>query len=214
MFRLMLRLPALPRSLAAAALAGALVLTGCSSDDAEPAASSSSKAPAEDAAAEDAAADPEAVSGDVNAAMGVLIDEVVAVIDAGLADDAMDDFAAFVDEWFPETSAWVAWDTFPSETHAYATLRTLIGMSMLAVGLSDDQEAAVAELREGFTTEAEWVSFEDGVAIVSEPGSDPAEDTLPLRLVERDGRWLLEGSTFTDEWFAEQGTTAEEALNS
>ncbi len=210
----MLRLNALPRSLAAAALAGTLVLTGCSSEDPEPKKSSSSSAG--EAAAEDGAdrEDPQAVADDVNAALNVLVDEVAAAIDSGLADDAMDDFAGFVDEYFPGTSEWVAWDTFASETHAYATLRTLIGMSMIAVALSDDQEAAIAELREGFTAEPDWVSFEDGVATVAEPGSDPAEETLPLTLVERDGEWLLDGSAFTDEWFAEQGTTAEEALNS
>ena len=209
-----MRTPTLSRSLAAVALAGALTLTGCSSDEPDATADSAASQPAgEDAASEPADLDPQAVADSANASYAVLIEETLAALDAGLADDAMDDFPAFIDEWYPETSQWLAWDTFQSEVHGYAMLRTFVGLAMISVGMSDDPEAAAGELLESVTIEPSWVSFEGEVASVADPEA-PAEDSIPVNLVERDGEWLIEGSVFDDAWFEEQGTTAEEALNS
>lgn len=208
----------LRQPLAIAALAGTLVLTGCASDDSsdgsaggEPAATSSNATAASDVATP-VAEDPQVVADAVNAALGVLVDETLAMVEADLPPDAMDDFPAFAQEWFPQTHDWVAWDTFASETHGYALLRTLVGVAALSVGLSDDHEAAAADLREGFTAEPDWVSFSDGIATVADPEAAD-EEMLPVTLVEREGSWLFDGSTYTDAWFAEQGLTPEEALS-
>ena len=200
---------ALRRPLAIAALTGALFLTGCSSDgSADP----SSNATAASDVATPAAEEPQVVADAVNAAFGVLVDETLAMIEADLPTDAMDDFPRFAQEWYPQTHDWVAWDTFASETHGYALLRTLVGVAALSVGLSDDHEAAAAKLREGFTAEPDWVSFSDGIATVADP-EEAEDEMLPITLVEREGSWLFDGSTYTDAWFAEQGLTPEEALS-
>ena len=85
---------------------------------------------------------------------------------------------------------------------------------MLGLAFAEDQDAAAAEAVESATPKPEWVTFDDGVASIADPEL-AGDDTFPVNLVERDGYWLIEGSrAFTDEWFAQQGTTAEEALNS
>ncbi len=197
-------------SLSTAALVAALSLSACGSDEPEPKKSEPTSAASEAATSEP---DPQAVADAANASYTLLIEETLAAVESDLPDDAMDDFVAFVDEWYPQTSAWLAWDTFQSDVHAYAVLRTIIGVSMLSIGLVDDPAAAAEELIAEDRVEAEWISFDGDVASVTEPDTAEGEDTLPINLVERDGEWLIDGSVFDDAWFEEQGTTAEEALN-
>ena len=194
-------------SLSAAALVAALSLTSCGSDEPEP---TSEPAASASPAAEQ---DPQAVADAANASYALLIEETLAAIEADLSDDAMDDFAAFVDEWYPQSSAWLAWDTFQSDVHAYAVLRTLVGVAMLSIGLVDDPAAEAEKLLAEDQVEASWVSFDGDVASVADPDSADGEDMLPINLVERDGAWLIDGTVFDDAWFEEQGTTPEEALN-
>ena len=190
-------------SLSAAALVAALSLSACGSDESEPTSEPTSAA---------SELDPQVVADAANASYALMIEEALAAIESDLPDDAMDDFAAFVDEWFPQTSAWLAWDTFQSDVHAYAVLRTLVGVSMLSIGLVDDPAAQAEELLSQDHVEASWVSFDDGVASIADPDSEEGEDMLPISLIERDGEWLIDGTVFDDAWFEEQGTTAEEAL--
>ena len=198
-------------SLSAAALVAAVSLTACSDDADEPkkSESSSQSSPAADTAAEQ---DPQAVADAANEWYTALINETLAAIEAEVTEDDMADFAAFIDEWYPETSAGVAWDTFASEVHAYAMLRSIVGLAMLSIGLVDDPAAEAASLLEEERVEASWIVFDGDVASVNEPDVAP-EDTIPINLIERDGVWLIDGAVFDDAWFEEQGTTAEEALN-
>lgn len=213
------RAPRLTATASALALLGLLSVAGCSADDESgaggtPAAASDAGEEVTEEAADETDAEVQAVMDSFAEFYATLVDEAAATVAAELDDEAMADFAAYVDEWFPRTAEWVAWDTFESDTHAYAALRTVIGFTVLGLAFAEDQDAAAAEAVESATPKPGWVSFDGGIASIVDPDLE-GDDTFPVNLVERDGYWLIEGSrAFTDEWFAQQGTTAEEALNS
>lgn len=213
------RAPRLTAAASALALLGLLSVAGCSADDESdsggtPAAASDAVEDVPDEAAGATDAEVQAVMDSFAEFYGTLVDEAAATVAAELDEGAMADFAAYVDEWFPQTSEWVAWDTFESDTHAYAALRTVIGFTVLGLGFAEDRDAAAAEAVESATPKPEWVTVDGGIASIVDPELE-GDDTFPVNLIERDGYWLIEGSrAFTDEWFAQQGTTAEEALDS
>lgn len=184
-----------------------LALAGCGGDDDtksdDSSSSSQSPAAAVEVTEESAAA---AYHEFVEDFIGEVEASVEASLETGASEGDFDDMGAYLDANFPQTQAWFDADSFASETHLQATLRYLVGVTSLAVAF--DEETTAEDLIAEMSIDPSDIVLDGDTATIA------FDDSEPFILNATDDGWLIDGSIYDDEWFAEQGTTAEEALNS